>query len=228
MLGYPNSPLAIARYILDYPPSDYPFDYDQYPLPSRSPSPPPPRPPRPDTTGTPCVSPTPVRAYRPSWMWSHGTSSHRDIDMLSSSPKDEPTTPPRREATSTPESQTRSARGIHVHQYSPVTPSRLSLPPITAETTHEFTPESERDSPYCPLYVVPRRHPPDVFSLVEKKAVEFIQFSGLKPLKYAFTFLFTLSPLMSSQTSPADHFGAESIVPQTSSSRCGKSTSVSG
>jgi hypothetical protein len=187
MPGYPASPLAIARHILDYPPTDHPFDYDQYPLPIRTPSPPPPRPrpPRPDTQVPTCVSPKPVRAYRPSWMSSNDPSSDRDVDMSSSSPKDEPTTPqPQlREAPSTPKSQTKSTRGTPVHKYSPVTPSRLSLPPITAENTHDFTPESEMDSPYRPLYVVPRRHPPDVFELVEKKALEFFQFNGPKPLK---------------------------------------------
>jgi len=184
MLGFsPSSPLAFARHLLDYPLIDSPYDFDQLPLPVHTTTPsPPPRPARPDASDTHCVSPKPVRAYGPSWISHHEPSDDKDIEMSPQSKDDEPIPGPR-EPPSTPKSSIRSTRGNAIHCFSPVTPSRLSLPPITAETTHDFTPISDMDSPYEPIYLVPHRRSPDIIQIAREKTFEYAKYNGLKPPK---------------------------------------------
>lgn len=175
MLGLPpTTPFALTRHLLDYPIHDSALDYAQLPLPApKTRSSPPPRPPRPDSACLDCLSPIPTRATTRSWMTTLDQAAELDSQRRSK----------RDEEPSTPKARPRSNSQARTHPFSPVTPSRLSLPPVTADNMDDFSPITNMDSPYYPIYVLPRRKTPELTELARKKDNELYKHSGPRPPK---------------------------------------------
>jgi hypothetical protein len=175
MLGLPPStPFALTRHLLDYPIHDSASDYDQLPLRNLAiRSSPPPRPPRPDSACLELLSPVPTRAATPSWMTTLDQAAELDSQR---GPRSD-------EEPSTPKTRPRSNSQARTHPFSPRTPSRLSLPPVTADNTDDFSPVTNVDSPYYPIYILPRRKTPELEKLARKKDHEIREHAGTKPPK---------------------------------------------